>query len=86
MKEIVEEIIKNLVVVKPVIKNDMLSEESNINSLGINSLEFMDLLMVLEKKYSIEFTEKNILINTYGTIRDLALYIEKQISLLKSAM
>jgi len=50
---------------------DIINLDDNLELIGINSLLFVSLIVKIEEKFNISFTDENLLLNRTGTIRAL---------------
>jgi acyl carrier protein len=69
-----EEVIEGL---KKIVKNKEVTLNSSIKDLGLDSLDVVDLLMEMEEKYSIEFSNDEML--SFTKVQDIVTAIEKKI-------
>lgn len=58
----------------------IISADENLKSLGINSLNFIKLIIAIEDEFDIEFEDENLDYNQYSSLRQLAEYVDKLIS------
>ncbi|MBU5265935.1 acyl carrier protein [Virgibacillus proomii] len=53
--------------------------EDEINSLGINSVSFIKVLVAIESAFDFEFNDEDLISERFVTINDLVQYIEENI-------
>lgn len=61
-----------------VVNADNISEETEIKSLGIDSLDLVESLMAMEEKLDIQFTDEEML--SFKTVGDVYKVIESKLS------
>ncbi len=69
-----EEVIEGL---KKIVKNKEVTLNSSIKDLGLDSLDVVDLLMEMEEKYNIEFSNDEML--SFTKVQDIITAIDKKI-------
>lgn len=69
-----EEVIEGL---KKIVKNKEVTLNSSIKDLGLDSLDVVDLLMEMEDKYNIEFSNDEML--SFTKVQDIITAIDKKI-------
>jgi acyl carrier protein len=57
--------------------------DSDIASLGINSIDFIKILVALETEFELEFDEEDLNMKRFPTIQSIVTYIENKKSHLK---
>ncbi len=70
-----EEVIEGL---KKIVKNKEVTLNSSIKDLGLDSLDVVDLLMEMEEKYNIEFSNDEML--SFTKVQDIISAIEKKMN------
>ncbi len=71
-KEVLEVIVSNL----DEIFSNGVSLDTDLNSIGIDSITFVKIIIVLEDKFDFEFEDEMLGIKAYSTIRSLSAYVE----------
>lgn len=62
---------------QPIMKEITL--DSEVNKIGINSKEFIEVIVAIEEKYEIEFDLEMLSIEKYADVRTLVTYVKKQV-------
>lgn len=65
----VREIVKNVLELE--IADDILLSDTLLESVGMNSISFIKLIVEIEKQFNIEFPDDKLLIKEVGTIKKL---------------
>lgn len=74
-KKIFEVIIANLKS-----KTDNISVDTELSSIGIDSLTFIKLVVALECEFDFEFDDEKLVIKEFQTIKSLINYTEKKVT------
>lgn len=81
MNEKISEEIITFLKLKIVENGDIeLNENTPFLNIAINSLQYIQLIVLLEEKYGFEFDDEGLLISYFKNIKQLAEYIEQKIS------
>ncbi|WP_455714515.1 phosphopantetheine-binding protein [Anaerosporobacter sp.] len=72
-------VIKSIVKVKAELSLADISLMSSFEEMGIDSIEFVKILLDLEEEFDIEFEEEYMLSTTYNNVEGLVQYIESVI-------
>jgi acyl carrier protein len=58
---------------------DKIGLNDSLVELGLNSVEFIKLIVIIEKEFEFEFDDDRLDYNKFSTLRDLVEYIESRI-------
>lgn len=58
----------------------VISVDEDLKSVGINSLNFIKLIIAIENEFDIEFEDEYLDYNQYSSLKQLAEYVDKLIS------
>lgn len=79
MKNISDCVMKSIAKVKTELSLADISLNSSFEEMGIDSIEFVKILLELEEEFDIEFEEEYMLSSTYHNVGGLVLHIESVI-------
>lgn len=68
-------------ILKSLVKNDsVITSESVVSSLGLNSLDFINFVVMIETEYDIEFEDNFLSQEKFETVYDVIKYVEIKIN------
>lgn len=83
VKQVIEQDIQDEIqeeIIKIIVEMGELSEDVHMNTsigdLGLDSIEFVNIVVETEELYDIEFDDENMLIETYKTVKDFVDYVK----------
>ncbi len=80
MAKNVEEMIRKIIVANCDSQRTDIGLTENLQELGINSLNFMKIVISLEKEFGIEIEDENLIFEIFQTLQSIIDYVEKRIS------
>jgi len=57
---------------------ELLTEDSDLWKYGMESIDFVHIVVMLEETYDIEFEDEYLQMKYFSTVKDFAQYVEKQ--------
>jgi acyl carrier protein len=60
-------------------KIDHIEADEKLEALGINSITFIKIIVVLEKEFGIEFDDEDLDVNVFSSLKSLITYIKEKI-------
>lgn len=65
-------------IVQRYIKNESLSDEDNLVENGLDSLNFVKLIVDLEEEYGVTIEDEELLIENFNSVKDIVKYLREK--------
>lgn len=79
IREKLIELISRVIDLEIDIVNQQLNENDNINQLGLNSIEFIKLIVFIEEEFNIEVEDEVLVSNEYASLKVLCDYVNQKL-------
>ena len=54
--------------------------DTNLNSIGVNSIGFIKTVVAIESEFGFEFEDEDLDVNKMETLKDIVMYVESKLS------